>query len=78
MSADVARTRHRVAARFALFALLLILSLFVLHGSAAGAAALAALLVFIAACMSALRSYDDETVAGSDRTGVAGWIGGWF
>jgi amino acid permease len=74
----VSRKRRRVTAWFALFALLMILSLFVLHGTAGGVTSFAAMLVFIGACISALRSYDDETRAGSDRTGVAGWIGGWF
>lgn len=70
--------RHRVRAGFPLFALLAILSLLVLHGAASGMAALAAMLVFIWACIGALRGHDADTVAKSDRTGLAGWIGGWF
>ena len=74
----MSRKRRRATAWFALFAILATLSIFVLHGPASGMAALAAMLVFIGACMSALRSHDDEARANSDRTGVAGWIGGWF
>jgi hypothetical protein len=70
--------RRRVRLTFALFAILAILALFVLHGAAGGVAALAAMLVFIAACMYALRGRDAETGAPSDRTGLAGWFGGWF
>jgi hypothetical protein len=46
--------RHRGRISFALVAVLLILSLFVLHGAAAGAAAFAAMLGFILACIDAL------------------------
>ena len=72
------RKRHRALVGFLLFAVLAILSLFVVHGAASGMAALAAMLVFIAACISALRGQDPATAAQSDRTGLAGWIGGWF
>jgi hypothetical protein len=36
------------------------------------------MLAFIAACISALRGHDAEAVAKGDRTGLAGWIDGWF
>jgi hypothetical protein len=70
--------RRRARAGFVLCAVLAILSLFVLDGAGSGMAALAAMLVFIAACISALRGQDPATAAQSDRTGLAGWIGGWF
>jgi hypothetical protein len=63
---------------FALFAVLGILALFVLHGAAGGVAALAALLVFILACIDALRRQDADVRRRSDRAGLAGWFGGWF
>jgi hypothetical protein len=64
---------------FVLFAVLAILGLFVLHGPAAGLAALAAMLMFIVACMGALRRRNaDLRREDSDRTGIAGWVGGWF
>jgi hypothetical protein len=63
---------------FALCAVLSILSLFVLHGIASGAVSLAAMVVFIGACIYALRGEDADTRARSDRTGMAGWLGGWF
>jgi hypothetical protein len=74
----VSPKRHRARAGFLLFALLAVVCLFVLHGAASGVAALAAMLAFIAACISALRGHDAEAVAKGDRTGLAGWIGGWF
>jgi hypothetical protein len=70
--------RRRVLAGSLLFAILAILSLFVLDGAASGMAALAAMLVFVATCIGALRGQDAATAAQSDRTGLAGWIGGWF
>ena len=70
--------RHPVRLAFALFALLALLVLFVLDGPAAGAAALGAMLMFVFACISALRSQDAATRREADRTGVAGWFGGWF
>jgi type II secretory pathway component PulM len=76
--ACMAPRRRRVRAGFVLFAVLAILSLLVLDGAVSGIAALAAMLVFIAACISALRGQDAATSAQSDRTGLAGWIGGWF
>jgi hypothetical protein len=63
---------------FALFAVLGILALFVLHGAAGGVAALAALLVFILACIDAMRRQDADVRRRGDRTGLAGWFGGWF
>lgn len=70
--------RHRVRAGFALFAVLGILSLFVLDGAAAGAAALAAMLVFVVSCIVALSGQGAGVRRDADRTGVAGWFGGWF
>jgi hypothetical protein len=70
--------RRRAWLGFALCAVLSILGLFVLHGAAAGVVSLAALLVFIGACIYALRGHGADTRADSDRTGLAGWFGGWF
>ena len=70
--------RHRGRISFALVAVLLILSLFVLHGAAAGAAAFAAMLGFILACIDALHRQDADVRSKADRTGLAGWFGGWF
>ncbi|MGZ4239710.1 MAG: hypothetical protein ACXVWT_27125 [Solirubrobacteraceae bacterium] len=58
--------------------MLLILSLFVLHGAAAGVAAFAAFLGFIAAYIDALRRKDADVRRNADRSGLAGWFGGWF
>jgi len=63
---------------FALFALLTIIGLFVLDGAVAGVALLAALIVFIVACIYALRREVRDAATDSDRTGLVGWIGGWF
>jgi hypothetical protein len=63
---------------FALFALLTITGLFVLDGAVAGVTLFAALLVFIVACIYALRGEDPDAAANSDRTGIVGWIGAWF
>jgi hypothetical protein len=63
---------------FAFCAVLSILSLFVLHGIASGALSLATMVVFIGACIYALRGEDADTRARGDRTGMAGWFGGWF
>jgi hypothetical protein len=63
---------------FALFAVLAILALFVLDGPVAGMAALAAMIVLIAACVSVLRGQSAEARQEGDRTGLAGWFGGWF
>jgi hypothetical protein len=74
----VSPKRHRVRVSFAFVALLLILSLFVLHGVAAGVAAFAAMLGFILACIDALRREDADVRRNADRSGLAGWFGGWF
>lgn len=72
-------SKHRRAwIGFALFAVLAILGLFVLDGALAGVTSLAAMLVFIGATIYALRGQDTEARRDSDRTGLAGWIGGWF
>jgi hypothetical protein len=71
-------TRHRAWPGFALFAVLAVLALFVLHGPLAGMAALAAMLVLVLASVSVLRGQTAETRRESDRTGLAGWFGGWF
>jgi hypothetical protein len=74
----VSPKRHRVRVSFAIVAVLLILSLFVLHGIAAGVAAFAAMLGFIVACIDALRREDADVRRNADRSGLAGWFGGWF
>jgi hypothetical protein len=63
---------------FALFGGLAILALVALDGSAAGIASFAAMLVFVGACIYALRGQDPDAVRGSQRTGLRGWFGGWF
>jgi hypothetical protein len=63
---------------FALFAVLAILGLFVLDDTAAGATLFVAMLVFIGACIYALRNEDPDAVAKNQRSGIAGWLGGWF
>ena len=62
----------------ALVGVLLILSLFVLDGAAAGVAAFAAMLGIIPACIDALRREDADVRRDADRSGLAGWFGGWF
>jgi hypothetical protein len=74
----MSRKRHRGRISFAFVAVLLILSVFVLHGAAAGVAAFAAMLGFILACIDALRREDADVRRNADRTGLAGWFGGWF
>jgi membrane associated rhomboid family serine protease len=74
MSAE--RLRGRIP--FALVGVLLILSVFVLHGAAAGVAAFATFLGFIAACIYALQRRDAEVRRDADRAGLGGWFGGWF
>jgi membrane associated rhomboid family serine protease len=68
--------RTRIA--FALFAVLAVLGLFVLHGPAGGIASLAAIFAFIGACMYSLRGEDPATLSENERTGMAGWFGGWL
>jgi hypothetical protein len=67
--------RYGVRIAFAVDAVLAILALFVLNGPAGGITALVALVMFILTCIAALRSRADPD---SDRTGLAGWMGGWF
>jgi hypothetical protein len=70
--------RRRVRAGFALSAVLAVLALVVLDGAAAGVASLGAMLAFIGACINGLRGYDQGSREDGDRTGIAGWVGGWF
>ena len=70
--------RYRLRIAFGLVALLGILALFVLDGAAAGVAALVTLLGFVFACVAALRRQDADVRRSADRTGLAGWFGGWF
>jgi hypothetical protein len=63
---------------FALFGVLAILGLFVLGGVAAGVDLFVAFLVFIFACIYALRAEDPDAIAHNQRTGISGWFGGWF
>ena len=70
--------RHPVRVAFALDVTVAILAVFVLHGAVAGVAALAAMLVFIFACIAALRQPNADLGGRTDRTGLAGWIGHWF
>jgi hypothetical protein len=70
--------RRRVWLGFALCAALAVLGLFVLDGAVSGAELLVTMLLFIGVCIYALRGEDPEVRAQSDRTGLAGWIGGWF
>jgi hypothetical protein len=74
----VASKRHRTRLGFTVFVALGILGLLVLDGAAAGATLLVAMLVFIFTCVYALRSEDPAAVKHNERTGLAGWIGGWF
>ena len=70
--------RRRVRLGFALFAILAIVGLFVVGGAAGGAMLFVAMLVFIFSCIYALRGEDPDSVAHNQRTGIAGWFGGWF
>jgi hypothetical protein len=63
---------------FALCAAFAILGLFVLDGAVAGVTLFVTMLAFIGACIYALRGEDPNAVAHNDRTGLAGWFGGWF
>ena len=71
-------SKLRRAWPFVLAAVLAVLALFVLHGPAGGVAALAAMLAFILACIAALHAKDADARRDSDRTGLSGWVGGWF
>jgi len=51
---------------------------FILDGAVAGVAAFAAMLVFIFACIAALRQPNADLGGRTDRTGLVGWIGHWF
>ena len=70
--------RHRGRISFAFVAVLLILSVLGRHGAAADVASFAAMLGFILACIDALRREDADVRRKADRTGLAGWFGGWF
>ena len=74
----VAPKPRRARVGLALCAVVSILALFVLHGAAAGVAALIAMLVFIGTCIYVLGGEDADTRRRSDRTGLAGWLGHWF
>lgn len=63
---------------FALFAGLAIAGLFVVDGTLAGVTLLVAMLVFIGACIYALRGEDPDSVTRNERSGLAGWFGGYF
>lgn len=63
---------------FALVAVLAVLALFVLDGPAGGVTALAAMVVFILACIGALRGRNADVGGRADRAGLGGWMGGWF
>jgi len=78
VSPGVRLIRHRVRVAFALDAILAILAVFILDGAVAGVAALATMLVFIFACIAALRQPNADLGGRTDRTGLAGWIGHWF
>jgi membrane associated rhomboid family serine protease len=69
--------RLRTRLGFALFVILAVLGLFVLDGPAGGIASLAAIFAFIGSCMYSLRGEDPATVSQNERTGMAGWFGGW-
>lgn len=63
---------------FAVFLALATSGLFVLHGAAAGAALFAAMLVFIGACIYALKGGEPGAIRHNQRTGLTGWFGNWF
>ena len=63
---------------FALSGVFFVLAVLVLHGPIAGMAALVSILVFIAACMYALRGAEPAGLSTADRAGIGGWVGGWF
>jgi hypothetical protein len=63
---------------FAVFLTLATSGLFLLDGAAAGAVLLAAMLVFIGACIYALKGNEPGAIRHNERTGLAGSFGGWF
>jgi hypothetical protein len=75
---DVPSRRFRTRIGFALFVILAILGLFVLDGPAGGMASLAAIFAFIGSRMYSLRGEEPATLSRDERTGMAGWFGGWF
>jgi hypothetical protein len=74
----VAPKRRHAWVGFAIFAVLAVVGLFVVHGVAAGVTLFVALLEFIFACIYALGGEQADSVAHSNRGGFAGWFGGWF
>ena len=59
--------------------ILTIVGLFVIDGPDAGLVLLAAMVVFIIACIHALSLQEDSSaVDNSHRAGVTGWFGNWF
>jgi hypothetical protein len=70
------RRRRHAWVGFALFALLAFTGVFLLHGAAAGAVCLAAMLMFIAACTYVLRGEDHDDVGTNTRRQLTGWW--WF
>ena len=71
--------KHRHAwVGLAVFVALAVTGLFVLEGAAAGAVLFAAMLVFIGACIYALKGQEPGAVRHNERTGLTGWFGGWF
>ena len=77
-SPGMAPKRRHAWVGFALSAVLAILGLFVLSGAIAGAELFVTMLVFIFACIYALRGEDRDSVAHNQRTAGAGWFGKWF
>ena len=71
-------SKDRGRSFFALVAVVAILAVFVLHGAAAGAAAFAAMLGFIAACIYALHGRDAEVRRDADRAGLGRVVRGQF
>jgi hypothetical protein len=71
----VSRKRYGVRIALAVEAVLAILALFVFDGPAGGVTALVVMVLFILTCIVALRS---RAAPDSDRTGLTGWMGGWF
>jgi 4-hydroxybenzoate polyprenyltransferase len=63
---------------FAVFLALATSGLFLLDGPASGAVLLAAMLVLVGACIYALKGHEPDAIRHNERTGLAGWFGGWF